>query len=70
MHVRGPVVAFGHDRYSKLSKLEEEDWWNASKEISELDLERYLYFIPQAASLDPIISVLLHCGREPDQGSL
>ena len=27
----------GHDRYSKLSKLEEENWWNASKEMSELD---------------------------------
>ena len=45
------ACAIGHDRYSKLSKLEE-DWWNASKEMSELDLERYLYFILQAASLD------------------
>ena len=25
-----------HDRYSELSKLEEEDWWNASKKMSEL----------------------------------
>ena len=45
MHVRGPVVAFGHDRYSKLSKLEEEDRWNPSKEMSELDLERHLYLL-------------------------